>query len=201
MNNQSQVIKDFYVGYSDRILQKRYNSPFLLRRYVHRQIYAGTLQYIEPGQTVLDAGCGEGILSNLMAQRGATVTGVDISSPNTEAAKAISRRMLIENYPTFCVADAESLPFPDKSFDVVVSSHVLEHLPDFQRGLREIKRVMRRKAIISLPTCLNPCAWSLLGGDLYWKLTRRSIYGLPVGLWRVLWAYMILYKFNSSRVA
>jgi SAM-dependent methyltransferase len=91
---------------------------------------------------------------------------------------------------TFLQGDAENLPFPDCSFDVVVSSHVLEHLPDFDKGLSEIRRVMRHQAIISLPTCLNPCSWCLLGGDVYWKLTKRSLYGMPLGLLRVVAAWL-----------
>lgn len=181
-------VKQFYSNYADRISEKRYNAPDPLRRYVHRQIYATTLKYIAPGQTVLDAGCGEGVLSVLMAQQGAVVTGMDISTPNIVAARRAADEMGLADQLTFLEGDAENLEFPDRSFDVVVSSHVLEHLPDFQQGLSELRRVMRSRAVISLPTCLNPCAWCLLGGDVYWRLTKRSVYGLPVGIARVLWA-------------
>ncbi len=183
-------IKQFYSNHADRIFEKRYNSPYPLRRYVHRQIYATTLKYIEAGQTVLDAGCGEGVLSILMAQQGAIVTGVDISAPNIMAARRAADEIGLADRLTFLQGDAENLPFPNGSFDVVVSSHVLEHLPDFHRGLSEIRRVMRHKAVISLPTCLNPCAWCLLGGDIYWRFTRRTPFGLPVGMARVLWAWL-----------
>ena len=184
------TVRQFYSQHHDRILEKRYWSPYWLRRYAHRRIYAGTLKYVEAGQTVLDAGCGEGVLSLLMARKGAVVTGIDISGPNISIAGQTAEPVALGGQLTFLRGDAESLPFPDCSFDVVVSSHVLEHLPSFEKGLSEIRRVMRHRAIISLPTCLNPCAWCLLGGDVFWKVTRRSPFGMLLGLARVISAWL-----------
>jgi SAM-dependent methyltransferase len=86
------------------------------------------------------------------------------------------------------VGDAEHLPIADKAFPYVVSSHVLEHVPDFQRGVAELARVSSHRVIAAIPTCLNPCAWVLLGADKYWTLSRRSIYAIFLGFLRMLWA-------------
>ena len=122
------------------------NSTFWLRRYAHRTIYQRTLSYILPGQKVLDVGCGEGTLSILMAQKGARVTGLDISDPNIANANKRGKELALP--VKFLISDADQLPFPDNAFVTVVSSHVLEHLPDPEKGLRELHRVTNKYAII-----------------------------------------------------
>ena len=176
------AIKRFYTQYHDRMASKRYNSPYWLRRYIHRQIHAQFLPYLKLGQRVLDAGCGEGVLTCLLAERGVEVVGVDISVPNVESALRLAAEWGV--YVTFFQVDVENLPFPDNSFDVVLSSHVLEHLPSLDKGLRELHRVTRSLALIAMPTCLNPTCWVLLGGDNYWKLGRRSPVAMPIGLFK-----------------
>jgi ubiquinone/menaquinone biosynthesis C-methylase UbiE len=183
--------KAFYETHHDRIAEKRYDSKYPIRRAVHRDIYDSVLQWVPAGARVLDAGCGEGVLSCLMAERGAHVTAVDYSRPNIEAARA---RAAALGPPcdriAFDVGDAENLPFPDRSFDCVVSNHVLEHIPDFRRGIAELHRVTAGAAIIAVPTCLNPCSWALLGGDKYWRIGRRTPYAVPLGLLRVARAWI-----------
>ncbi len=182
----NRATKEFYAAHHDRIFDKRFNSPFPIRRRVHREMYESVSAKIEPGMTVLDAGCGEGVLSILMARRGALVTGIDYSTPNIEAAVERAREAGLSDADVrFEVGDVEALPFADDSFECVVSNHVLEHLPDFERGVREIRRVTRSLAVIAVPTCLNPCSWALLGGDVYWKLSKRSPVALARGIARV----------------
>ncbi len=183
-----ETIKRFYTDYHDRITDKRYNSRYWIRRYVHRQIYAQFLPYLKPDRRVLDAGCGEGVLSCMVAQHGLEVVGVDISAPNIANAQRLAEEWGVQ--VEFLQADMEALPFSDDSFDIVLSSHVLEHLPDLNRGLRELYRVTRYMALIAMPTCLNPACWVLLGGDNYWKLSRRSLIAIPIGLAKTLVAFM-----------
>ena len=74
---------------------------------------------VPPGAHLLDVACGSGQLALIAAREGARVTGVDIAENLIERAQA---RSMVEGLQTrFQVADAESLPFPDASFDVVVS--------------------------------------------------------------------------------
>jgi len=179
-------MKSFYADYHDQISKKRFDSPFPIRRRVHREIYASISPWVPAGSSVLDAGCGEGVPSCLLAQQGARVVGIDYSHPNVEAAIARAQQLggaCAEI--TFERADAENLPFEDDSFDYVVSNHVLEHLPDFERGIAELYRVTRDIAIVAVPTCLNPAAWALLGGDRYWRLGRRTPFAVPLGAARV----------------
>lgn len=178
--------KKFYTEYHDRIFAKRFNSTAPIRRRVHRAIYKSVLDHVQPGMRILDVGCGEGILSIMMARKGANVTGVDCSVPNVENAVRIAAALgPFDGTLSFRTGDAERLPFPDDSFDYVVSNHVLEHLSDFGRGLSEIHRVTKKGALIAVPTCLNPCAWALLGNDKYWRFSQRSPIAVPLGLLRV----------------
>ena len=166
MKNENQI-KDFYTGDSDKITEKRFNSPYKLRRYAHIAQYESVLAYVEPGMRVLDAGCGEGTLSIMIAKKGAIVTGCDISKPNIENAVNYAKENNLSNI-NFVLGDAENLPFSDNEFDLVVSSHVLEHLPDFDKGLREVMRVSKKRAVVAIPTVLNPCSLVQVGGGWFY---------------------------------
>lgn len=90
---------------------------------------------------VLDVGCGTGIITRELADAcPGEVVGVDIDGAKLEVA-----RMNCGDVPglTFQVADAQDLPFPDASFDLVVLNIVLVYIPDKQRALREMARVVR----------------------------------------------------------
>jgi len=179
---QENEIKNFYRDYADEIAIKRQNSPYPLRRYMHQMNWFSILKYIDSGEKVLEVGCGEGILSVMMEKKGATVTATDISEPNLEAVRALSAKEGAK--VAVLSADAENLPFADNSFDTVIADNVLEHVPHFERGLSEIRRVTKKRAIIALPTNLNPCAWCLLGGDNFWSLSKRSVVAIFIGFAR-----------------
>ncbi|CAK0755446.1 Methyltransf_11 domain-containing protein [Azospirillaceae bacterium] len=184
--------KDTYFRTHDAIIEKRVNSPYAIRRQVHADIYDSVLRFVEPGMRVLDAGCGEGALSRLMAEKGADVVGVDLSVANIRSAeeRRLKDRPELQKRLHYLIGDLEQLPFSDNAFDCVVSSHVLEHLPDFDRGLSELHRLTGRQAVIAVPTCINPCSWALLGGDNYWRVGKRTPIGVPLGIFRVIRAWM-----------
>jgi len=93
------------------------------------------------GKTLLDIGCGPGWLTVMYARNGAVVTAVDLTEQAVElTSKALSANGVDASVQ---VASAESLPFPDQSFDVVVSSGVLHHTPDVGSAIREAYRVTR----------------------------------------------------------
>ncbi len=104
------------------------------------------LARIQPGEQVLDVGCGTGTLAMEVARlvgRAGRVAGVD---PGTQQiararAKATRRHVPIE----FQIGMIEQLPFPDQSFDVVFSTLMMHHLPTplKRQGLAEIARVLK----------------------------------------------------------
>lgn len=175
--------KEIYTSLDDRIIEKRLGSEFPIRKHAHDMQWRAFVDRVPAGATVLDAGCGPGVLSVLLAKKGCIVTGTDISEPNIKEAKAYAEREGVRI--DFSVNDIEQLPFPDKSFDYVVSSHVLEHVPDFVQGAGELSRLARKQVIIAIPTCLTLGGMALLGRDRYWTISRRTPYAVIVGFLRV----------------
>lgn len=92
------------------------------------------------GKAVLDYGCGHGMASVVMARRGATVTGFDLSAEYVGEARRRAEANGVE--ATFLQADAERLPFDDESFDAVWGSAILHHL-DLDVAGRELFRVLK----------------------------------------------------------
>jgi 2-polyprenyl-3-methyl-5-hydroxy-6-metoxy-1,4-benzoquinol methylase len=90
--------------------------------------------------TVLDAGCGEGYLSRMLAKRGATVTGVDSSKRLIEAAR--TRSYADVSSVSFDVASVDELPYSDGTFDLVVCNHLVNDLYDPSGPINEFARVL-----------------------------------------------------------
>jgi SAM-dependent methyltransferase len=109
----------------------------------------GPYQYLEnvlarccSGKRVLDFGCGHGIFSVQPARGGATVIGVDISARALAFARRRAVRERVIRHAQFCLGDCERLPFPDRSFDVVMSCGTLSCL-NFVQAVSEMARVLR----------------------------------------------------------
>ncbi len=94
------------------------------------------------GRQVLDAGCGEGYNTRILARRGARMTGIDISERMVELARAEEdREPLGIRYARASYSDLGV--FPDASFDAVVSFMALMDGPRFDVAMRESFRVLR----------------------------------------------------------
>lgn len=91
------------------------------------------------GVDVLDAGCGTGSLSLLLAEHGHTVTAVDLSPNMVEHA----RRKLAGRAATILLGDAADPPVGDQRFDVVLCRHLLWALPDPSAALRRWTGLLR----------------------------------------------------------
>jgi demethylmenaquinone methyltransferase/2-methoxy-6-polyprenyl-1,4-benzoquinol methylase len=98
---------------------------------------------IRPGELALDVCCGTGDVAFALAAAGATVTGFDFSEPMLAVARNRARAVAPGASPVFQQGDALNLPFADASFDVVTISYGLRNLADFDRGVRELARVLR----------------------------------------------------------
>lgn len=98
-------------------------------------------------QTVLDAGCGEGFgIEELLRVRSSlAIVGCDLSFTAAQYAHQRHQHLHVLN------ADVTRLPFANRSFDLVTSMEVLEHLPNPAAAIHEYKRLTRRYLLLSVP--------------------------------------------------
>ncbi len=96
------------------------------------------LDNIPTNSTVLDIGCGKGLLSHKIAQRSKTVVGIDNNKESITYAKA---NFALPNL-TFIEDDVTSYPF-QQTFDIIILSNVLEHIEDRVDFLKKIKNVAK----------------------------------------------------------
>jgi arsenite methyltransferase len=104
-----------------------------------------SLGRLEPGERVLDLGSGAGTDSLVAAQMvgpDGHVTGIDMTPEMLAKARAAAEEMGARNVE-FLEAEAEKLPFPDGSFDVVISNGVIDLIPDKDAVFAELFRVLR----------------------------------------------------------
>jgi SAM-dependent methyltransferase len=105
----------------------------------HRGRYLWATQFVADRAT-LDAGCGTGYGLEILAEAGAgPLTGVDLSEDALAAAQERAARSGAE----LAQGDLQDLDFPDDSFDVVVCFETIEHLESPERGIAELRRVIR----------------------------------------------------------
>lgn len=124
---------------------------------------------LDASSSVLDVGCAKGFMLHDMAELipGITVRGVDVSEYAIENA--------IEDMRPFVqVANAIELPFPDKSFDVVISINTIHNLEraECARALREIERVSRGKSFVTVDAYRNEDEKTRMYA---WNLTAKTI--------------------------
>lgn len=103
-----------------------------------------SLGALQPGERVLDVGSGAGMDSLVAAQmvgRGGRVTGIDMTIEMLERARGSAAELGAANVE-FVEGEAESLPFADASFDVVISNGVIDLVPDKDVVFSEIFRVL-----------------------------------------------------------
>lgn len=126
-------------------------TPFLINSYL---LYDLCLKELTEGKRygrVLDVGCGSGLQSICLAPHADEVVGIDLSHALIDVAK---KRCSAYPNVRFEVADACKLPFPDESFDLIVSygdvlSHIVEGYP---QAVAEMARVAKTGALITLET-------------------------------------------------
>lgn len=117
-------------------------------------------------ESVLDVGCGEGVLTYEWAGRlgDRRIVGLDLDDPGLRAEWEARRRPNLE----FRAGRADALPFADDEFDLVSGIELLEHVPDPHRVLDEMGRVARRRLLVSVP---REPIWRILNlaRGAYWR--------------------------------
>lgn len=179
-----------------------------------------TLRYaaLQPGEKVLDVGCGTGVLTRMAAEAvGPTGKAIGIDPAPKMIGLARKNATFFSNSAEFRLAAIEHLPFDDETFDAVLSSAMIHHLPpDLKHaGLLEVKRVLKpggRLVVVDLDRPANLLWWFLVWPLLIMPSTRDHLAGrlapyftqagfdpvTRVGRWRGLLSFWLAYKINRG---
>jgi ubiquinone/menaquinone biosynthesis C-methylase UbiE len=147
-----------------------HKAPFWVRHYdtivnvitlgkiksTHQQ--TAVLANLQPGQSVLDIGCGTGaLLMEVEIHIGDQGTAVGLDVEPAMIAQARQRAAKKHSHATFDVASIDNIPYPDNTFDVALQSLVFHHLTNAQKeaGLLELKRVLKPNGRLLIAD-LNP---------------------------------------------
>jgi ubiquinone/menaquinone biosynthesis C-methylase UbiE len=137
---------------------------------IHKEVFLNptlfTLMGTVKNKRVLDAGCGEGYLSRLLAKSEAIVTAVDSSPRMIEIAKERTQNDLLIDYKE---GNCEGLNFlEDKSFDLIVSNMVFQDLENYEKAFQEMYRLLANGGYFIF-SILHPCFVTPESG---WEKTR-----------------------------
>ena len=145
------------------------NENGLFNAYYERPAVLGLAGDVA-GRRILDAGCGSGPLTEALRDRGALVTGFDVSTAMVD----LARQRLGEDADLHVADLARPLPFADAGFDDVMASLVLHYLEDWAGPLAELRRVLKPGGRLIL-SVNHPAAYAVVYPEAdYFAVTRYS---------------------------
>lgn len=133
------------------------------------------IEFVGEKVSVLDVGCGAGLLSNEVALDGHKVTGLDTSPDSLRIAKLHDKTSGV----SYVEGNALTMPFPDASFDVVTCMDFLEHVHFPARYIAEMSRVLRPGGLFFFHTFnRNLLSWIVVikGVELFVKNTPKDMH-------------------------
>jgi 2-polyprenyl-3-methyl-5-hydroxy-6-metoxy-1,4-benzoquinol methylase len=132
-------------GYPERIIPSE-TAPGIVA--IHLKRYAFARDYVG-GKRVLDIACGVGYGTQYLAETATEVIGVDLDS---EAIQFACDHYASSANVRFVQGDALQVPLEDASFDVICSFETIEHVPDVDRFLREVRRLLKPDGVFLVST-------------------------------------------------
>ena len=136
-------------------------TPWILKE-IHQRFAAQPI-------SALDIGCGAGLLTNVLASAGHSVSGIDLSEKSLETAKRHDKTGRVD----YQLANAYSLPFPEASFDVVSATDVLEHVEDPNLLIAEASRVLKKNGFFFFHTFnRNPISYFFIIKGVEWCVSN-----------------------------
>jgi demethylmenaquinone methyltransferase / 2-methoxy-6-polyprenyl-1,4-benzoquinol methylase len=148
-------------------------QSFGLHRFWKRRVVQ--LAKVQSGNRALDLCCGTGDIALALAQRGAETTGLDFSEKMLEVAEArLQKNSKLETQNLkFLQGDAQQIPFPENSFDIVTVGYGLRNLTSWEKGLEEMFRVAKPGARLIVLDFGKPS--NLLWRKIYFTHLRCSV--------------------------
>jgi ubiquinone/menaquinone biosynthesis C-methylase UbiE len=160
MINEKKATVDEYNKMAEKydVEERSDKSIYPLRAYIHvRELRALNLIGNIKNKKVLDAGTGTGRFALKLAKMGCETFGVEISKGMLLKAKEKAKEQGLTSNLHLVLGDCENLPFIGKTFDLVMSMTVINHLPNPNKAMEEISRVLKTKgtAIVSVPNIFS----------------------------------------------
>ncbi|MBI3190737.1 class I SAM-dependent methyltransferase [archaeon] len=116
---------------------------------------------IKKTDKVLDIGCGSGVVTRkIVKQIGCKTTGIDISEACINYATRKSRKEHLKN-TDFHVGSIDNIPSPDKHFDVIIASHIIEHVKNVDKSIEQIYRKLKPGGRVIITTPNYASLWPL----------------------------------------
>lgn len=148
-HNLRKINEDFFITNPTEL---GYDHPNPLIRFCERRRKKLIVKEVDQlkGNSILDVGCEAGrILLSLNTTGQERLVGLDIA--NNALKKAKNRAM--GNFYDYILADARALPVKQSAFDIAICSHILEHVPDSERIVEELRNILKPdgSAVVNVP--------------------------------------------------
>jgi ubiquinone/menaquinone biosynthesis C-methylase UbiE len=163
-----------YLGKIDQILEREPDPAFARRARIIFENFD-----LEGKEKVLEVGCGRGFYLKTLKTiwPNLDITGIDINQKYLD----IARKFLGNSDVKLINGDATRLPFKDNSFDRIIATEILEHIPDDKKAIAEMYRVLKPDgiAMVTVPNKNYPFCWD----PLNWVLERVFHWHIPSNIW------------------
>lgn len=176
MRKNENAIWDRFAGIYDRFMKKDMDA--------YQEMLEKIVLRLTPDDKVLEVATGTGLISLGLSSHFGKIDAVDFSQKMIRTAQKKAQESNIENV-RFEVQDANALFYPSESYDAVIIANTLHILPEPEKALKEIKRVLKPEGVLIAPTFVHAGntkaailsrLMSLTGFRAYHKWTEKSFH-------------------------
>ncbi len=162
-------VRNVYDKIADVYYRKRKDGSLFINEYVEMPATLSLLKNVK-NKEILDLGCGPGIYAEILERRGGRVSGIDISSRMIELAKSNAKNV------DFKVGTVYKLPYKSSSFDIVLSTFVVEHFERLDNAFQEVNRVLKKGGtfIFSIYNPVLDATYPIKGNNLEGFLSDKN---------------------------